>query len=253
MVVSVCFLIGCKITPIEKPPIFKGDVIDISQIENNYIDLSKYGQDVQLTGEYQGMRIVLKNAAGKNITFKDASIESTSTDEAIVITDSDKVNIDFDGVELNNGLAIWKSFSGCKVSNLTVIGGKYGLKMNDTIVNSNTLFHNLHFENQSKEGVYVGPYYDHPNKLFNLTFNNVFVKNSSWDGFQLGNCVNCIVSNLTVEEAGVADEGQEKTHEWQSWPVTINPGSLVHITNLNVIPKGKRIQNLTSKVFEYTK
>jgi len=221
--------------------------IDLSELNNNYLDLNNYKTPIIIGGVWKGDRIVLKNGSNKEITFLNATINSNHAEEALVISGpTHRMRLFAINSTLNcGGLTIWKGITQSLIDGFVIKDGHTGLKHSQEEENYNDTIQNITIQGSSFEGVYWGPYFDGSKRHNNVIFKNINVENSGWDDFQIGDCTKCDVYNLIVKN------GARKNENLQNYLVTVNKGGDVRFHNLIMINdhSEKLIQNIESRFF----
>lgn len=252
----VVSLFGCSATTTMKAPErgvreptkeVKYD-IHLGAVKDPYIDLSKFGDTIVLTGTYIGPRIVLRNAICKVLYFRDVVVMSTSPEEAIVIPhNSSDVELIGQNATLSQSITIWGVAKQVYISGFTIRGAHVGIRATENQPHENIhIFDNV-FEDITLEGVYLGPSVASPTKGQHFyVYDNIF-KEIGWDAIQLGNCAYGWVSDNIIINAGKFKK------PWQDYAITINPGSLVFLWDNTIRGSVNRIQVLDSRCFMMTK
>lgn len=226
----------------------KPNTIALSALTNatRYIDLSKYTDDVTLTGYYRGDRIVFKNAKNKVLRLDDATIESTHAEDALVFDGAENVVLHSDAESriVGGAVTMWGDIQGIKLMNLNIMYAHTGIRYTQPTATAKGIeITECYILAPMHEGIYIGNPDAQEYRTDGVFIRRNTVKDAGWDGYQFGNCA-VTVSDNTVDGYGL------RNNDWQGKGIMINPNCIGHIHG-NTIVKGvfQQIAVLNSNVF----
>ena len=222
------------------------DTIDLSKLTSQRIDLdSGFTSRIFVRGVWKGGRISVYGASGKDLVFENGKIETTHTEDALVIADAAvDLTIGFADFDLVFGaLTFWKGCQRLTVNDARILYAHTGIRYTNTEPSDGILIDGAYILAPRHEGIYWGASKAHDAKHTNVKIVRCIVKDAGWDGFQLGN-TNGIVSDCTVDGYGLRRE------QWQDKGININPGSIVSIDGCRIFGgTGQQYVGLDSRVF----
>lgn len=219
--------------------------INLSEWSSNRIDLSHAEPNVTISGYWQGDRLIFYGTNDKAITFKDCKIESTHSEDAIVIAEQSN-NLQLLG---NNciislgGITFWNPVSNVKISGFSIHHPHTGIRNTGDHSSRNIEISNNIIIGAAYEGIYWGPHYATKNRSYGLKITDNTIIASGWDAIQGGN-----TEGLYIGDNNISHSGGRKSYG-QDYGITVNPGSTAWLWNNSISNTNKAIQILNSKVF----
>ena len=230
------------------------DVIDVSQITDGtrYIDLSKYAEEVTLTGNYEGDRILLMNCHDRRVLSEDCVIKSTRAEpdkDALVIMGgaSNFQLLGTEGLTLKNGgLTVWDAMEDVLIYGLDIRNANQGIRASQDVSHKNVKILGCSIVNAEREGIYFGPHTLQANPSQNIEIAYNYINACLWDGIQ-ANGKGLDIHDNDIDACALAD------YKDQWFGILAQVGSTGHIYN-NTITRIKRPKaTLDSRVFFYPK
>jgi hypothetical protein len=119
----------------------KPNTIALSVLTNDtrYIDLSKYTDDVTLTGYCRLDRLVFKNAKNKVLRLENATIETTHAEDALVFDGAENVVLHSDAESriVGGAVTMWGDIQGIKLLNLNIMYAHTGIRYTQPTATAN--------------------------------------------------------------------------------------------------------------------
>lgn len=231
---------GCGGSP---SPVCEG--VNLGEIKNPYIDLAKYNGSVTFTGTYEGPRLVFRNARNTLVTFCNAEIISSHSEDALCIDGTAEVLVlEGKNWKMNGALTFWKDLHYVTVSGLQSDGAHTGIRFTSDVTSSNVVILNNVIKNTSHEGIYAGPSKATANMSSNLLVAGNTVENAGWECFQVANWTFEAYGN-DFDECGMAE------YRWQDHAVVFHFDANGYFHN-NVVSrsaKPMRVQDCATVAF----
>lgn len=227
----------------EAPPVELD--INLEKLSSNYLSLDKYsGDTVVIGGQYEGDRIVLKDASEVYLKFHDCTIRSTHSEDALVFGEAvSNTVLDGRGLHLiGGGITFWSSFNDVQLYGGRIDSTHTGIRATQEAASRHILISGWSIAYTSHEGIYIGPSKASETKVQGVVVTGNKLFRCGWDGIQIGNCGYFVLYDNIVWDAGLSKE------YGQDYGVTINPGSLGYCYN-NQVTATKPMQVLDSRVF----
>jgi len=139
----------------------KPNTIALSVLTNDtrYIDLSKYTDDVTLTGFCRLDRLVFKNAKDKVLRLENATIETTHAEDAIVFDGAENVVLHSDAESriVGGAVTMWGDIQGIKLMNLNIMYAHTGIRYTQPTATAKGIeITECYILAPMHEGIYIG-------------------------------------------------------------------------------------------------
>ena len=221
------------------------DKMPLDSIINRYIDLTHYkGRVIELSGTYEGDRLVFSNASNVVLQF-DGEIQSTHEEDAICFNGPAHKVIIRGKLKINGAITFWNVADSVEITGVESRYAHTGIRATGDFPHGRVNIHHNRFIDIGYEGVYIGPSYKGQKVSSNVRIHhNTFIR-TGWDAVQLGNCMSCYIEyNRIIRPA-------TKKERWQDWGITVNPGSLVFLRKNRYLRIRQRLQCLDSRCFNF--
>ncbi len=216
--------------------------LDLSSLKSNTIDLKGRTGTIQVKGNWNGDRLILKNAQNLILDFRSTvKIQSSHKEDALILENPRKLTIKGNKkLHLNQSITVWGNASQLTLDGIRITGAHTGIRINQNQPYQDLTIQHCLIKDCQFEGIYIGPHYKSNQQLARVIIRNNQISDCGWDGIQVGNCAQFEVEANKLSRCG-------KKQEWgQDFAITINPGSQGKLKNNKV--KGK-IQVLDSRAF----
>lgn len=208
-------------------------VIDLTRLEKPVIDLAGVAGVVELVGDYNGARIVVKNAVGVFIRNRGFVSIRTANEEALVLDNPRGVvltGIDR-GLVLHGALQVWGDCAGLTVDGLVIQGAHTGIRCNQKHAYSAIIIRGCLITDCSHEGIYLGHFARHDTPAQEVVIENNTIAYCGWDGLQIGNATGAHIAHNRIFHCGRAGA------KWQDFALCLNPGFTGTVTGNVLIGK----------------
>lgn len=227
-------------------------VIDLSKLENRYINLSLMEDEIKFVGEYTGDRIVVSGASGKSITFEGVTIESTRKEpdgDALVFSDhlEDCSITGLDNTRIvYGGITFWNPLKNVLIAGFNIYYANVGIRASQDHANENLDITACKIVAPRREGIYIGPHYAQEHKSRHIEIFDNEILYAGWDAIQVNAWMVQVYNNRIVHPATLKEK-------YQDYAMTFQKGSTVYEWNNEVIREGegKGIQALDSNYFDH--
>lgn len=242
----LAILLTACASPQPVPPVVGAPEADIelSVLNNPYVDLSEYGGQIILAGHYKGPRLVFRNASGKTLLFRKAVLESEHEEDALCFAgDVSTIRIEGSDWRANGAITFWGRLQNATITGLHSEGAHTGIRATGNYRHEDIRIEGNVIRLTSHEGVYIGPSQrGEPSKNVRIRSNRF--EEIGWDAAQLGNCDNCYIEYNHISRAGQARE------YGQDYAITLNRCGIVYLTGNVIELTPKRVQSIeTARVF----
>lgn len=216
--------------------------LDLSNLKSNTLDLKGRSGTLEVKGNWNGDRLIIKNAQNLILNFRSrVRINSTHKEDALILENPVKLTIKGNRkLHLNQSITVWGNARQLTLDGIQINGAHTGIRINQNQPYQDLSIQNCSIKGCQFEGIYIGPHYKSKQQLARVIIRNNQISNCGWDGIQVGNCLQFELFGNKVSNCG-------KKQEWgQDFAITINPGSQGKLKGNKI--KGK-IQVLDSRAF----
>lgn len=214
--------------------------------DTRHIDLSKYTDDVAITGYYRGDRIVFKNAKNKVLRLDNATIETTHTEDALVFSGAENVTLHSDAESriVGGAVTLLGDIQDIRLLNINIMYAHTGIRYTQPTDTAKGIeITECHILAPLNEGIYIGRYEAQERRMYDVFIRRNTIKDAGMDGIRIGNIAATITDN-TIDGYGI------RKNDYQGKGVMINANCIAHLHG-NTIHNGtfQKIVALDSNVF----
>lgn len=249
LLLFILLLAACQVEPREPeadPQPIQLD-IDLSNLQDRYIDLAKHPKKSLLVGgTWKGDRLVWRNASGKTLFFANSCrIETTHAEDAMAF-DGNVSDLTLQGGRATlkgGGITFWGELQRVKSYGFIIGDTHTGWRATKPLPHTDVLVDGLTVVRASNEGVYIGASQKLPRQGQRVSVKNCAFERIGWDAVQVGNTKWVYIENNTVNGAGLAKEGG------QDYGITSNHCNEVFITGNKIGGSPKIFQETGARIF----
>lgn len=223
----------------------------LGELENRYVDFSNFAKEVEITGFYEGDRLVFKNASDHHLIITDAEIRSNRTepDKDAIAFEGELKNCKIVGVNSSivyGGISFWGRLENVDITGLNIYYANQAIRASGDHANTNVAIRHCRIISPEREGIYFGPHFEQTVKSNQLTICKNRIENSGLDAIQF-NAINAKIYENDIWHAATLEEKDQ----W--FGILAQPGSHGHIYNNKIEATKRPYGVLDSRIFFYPK